>query len=165
MIVLDTNVISELMKTSGDPRVVAWVNEQPEDEVYLTAVTTAELRYGVARLPDGRRKADLADRVWRTLAEDFNGRILSFNDQAAACYADIVVHRERRGVPNQHGRRSDRRDMPPPQRWSRHPQRQGLCRHWHHGHRSVAAHIEDLTVQRSQCTSERTMRSCLALLR
>jgi predicted nucleic acid-binding protein len=98
MIVLDTDVISELMHPRADPDVVAWVDEQPVDEVYLTAVTTAELRYGVARLPDGRRKADLADRVRRTIEEDFTGRILPFDDEAAAHYADIVVDRTRRGM-------------------------------------------------------------------
>jgi predicted nucleic acid-binding protein len=97
MIVLDTNVISELMHPRGEPRVVAWVDQLPGGDVFLTAVTTAELRYGIARLPDGRRKADLAARVQRTLDEDFAGRILSFDDGAAAHYADIVTHRERRG--------------------------------------------------------------------
>ncbi|HZO63744.1 MAG TPA: type II toxin-antitoxin system VapC family toxin [Kribbellaceae bacterium] len=99
MIVLDTNVISELMHPRGEPRVVAWADEQQADEVYLTAVTTAELRYGVARLPNGRRKADLADRIQSTLDEDFTGRILSFDDDAAAHYADIVLDRERSGLP------------------------------------------------------------------
>lgn len=99
MIVLDTNVISELMHPRGEPRVVAWADELQTGEVYLTAITTAELRYRVARLPDGRRKADLADRIQRTLDEDFTGRILSFDDNAAAHYADIVTHRERRGSP------------------------------------------------------------------
>ncbi len=98
MIVLDTNVISELMRRRADPRMVAWVDEHPAGEVYLTAVTTAELRYGVARLPAGRRKTDLADRIRRTIEEDFADRILVFDDAAAIQYAEIVVERERRGV-------------------------------------------------------------------
>jgi predicted nucleic acid-binding protein len=98
MIVLDTNVISELMHPRGESRVVAWADGQHPGEVYLTAVTTAELRYGVARLPAGRRKTDLADRIQRTLDEDFTGRILSFDDSAAVHYADIVMCRERRGL-------------------------------------------------------------------
>jgi predicted nucleic acid-binding protein len=98
MIVLDTNVISELMHPHAHPDVVAWLDEQPINEVYLTAVTTAELRYGIARLPDGRRKADLANRVRRTIEEDFADRILPFDDEAAVHYADIVVHREQRGT-------------------------------------------------------------------
>lgn len=99
MIVLDTNVISELMRSHADPTVVAWVDEQASDELYLTAVATAELRYGLARLPDGRRKSDLADRIERTLEEDFADRILPFDDDAAAHYADLVVSRERQGMP------------------------------------------------------------------
>jgi toxin FitB len=98
MIVLDTNVISELMYPRAHPDVVAWVDEHPVDHVYLTAVTTAELRYGVARLPNGRGKTDLADRVRRTIEEDFTGRILPFDDEAASHYADIVVDREQRGM-------------------------------------------------------------------
>jgi predicted nucleic acid-binding protein len=98
VIVLDTNVVSELMHPRPDTGVVAWVDEQPVDEVFLTAVTTAELRYGLARLPDGRRKSDLADRIRRTLDEDFAGRVLPFDDDAAAHYAEIVVNRERQGV-------------------------------------------------------------------
>jgi predicted nucleic acid-binding protein len=98
VIVLDTNVISELMHPRADPDVVAWVDAQPVNEVYLTAVTTAELRYGVARLPDGRRKTDFADRVRRIVEEDFTGRVLPFDDEAAAHYADIVVDRGRRGM-------------------------------------------------------------------
>jgi Predicted nucleic acid-binding protein, contains PIN domain len=99
MIVLDTNVISELMRPRGYPPVIAWADDQPTSEIYLTAVTTAELRYGVARLPDGRRKTDLANRIERSLAEDFAGRILPFDDNAAALYAEIVTHREQRGLP------------------------------------------------------------------
>ena len=78
---------------------IAWVDEQPAGELYVTAVTTAELRYGVARLPDGHRKIDLTDRIEYTLAEDFAGRILAFDDGAAVQYADIVTGREQRGLP------------------------------------------------------------------
>jgi predicted nucleic acid-binding protein len=99
MIVLDTNVISELMHPRGDAHVLTWVDELQAGDVYLTAVTAAELRYGALRLPDGRRKAELADRIERTLAEDFGGRILSFDDDASTHYADIVVAREHRGLP------------------------------------------------------------------
>lgn len=98
MIVLDTNVVSELMRPSAEPGVVAWVDRQAVNEVYLTAVTTAELRYGVARLPDGRRRTGLADRLRQTLDEDFPGRILPFDDVAAAHFAEIVVSRELHGL-------------------------------------------------------------------
>jgi predicted nucleic acid-binding protein len=98
MIVLDTNVISELMRPNGDPRVVAWADGHPTDDLYLTAITVAELAYGVQRLPDGKRRSDLAERLRRILAEGFAGRILPFDDEAAACYPQVVVSRERRGL-------------------------------------------------------------------
>lgn len=98
MIVLDTNVVSELMRPKGDPRVVAWADALPADDLYLTAVTVAELRYGVQRLPDGQRRSDLAERLRRILAEGFAGRILPFDDDAAAEYAHVVVSREQRGL-------------------------------------------------------------------
>jgi hypothetical protein len=98
VIVLDTNVVSELMRPRANLDVVTWVDQQPADEVFLTAVTTAELRYGLARLPDGRRKSDLADRVQRTIDEDFPDRVLPFDDDAAVHYADIVVDREQQGM-------------------------------------------------------------------
>jgi predicted nucleic acid-binding protein len=98
MIVLDTNVISELMRPRGEPSVIAWMDQQQAGEVYLTAIATAELRYGVARLPDGRRKTELANRIQLTIEEDFAGRILSFDDNAAARYANIVRYREQRGL-------------------------------------------------------------------
>ncbi|WP_250289864.1 type II toxin-antitoxin system VapC family toxin [Frankia sp. CiP1_Cm_nod1] len=98
MIALDTNVVSELMRARADPGVVAWVDSQPADEIYLTAVTLAELRYGIARLPEGRRRTDLADRLRRAVEAGFTGRVLPFDDDAAAHYADIVVGRERQGL-------------------------------------------------------------------
>jgi predicted nucleic acid-binding protein len=97
VIVLDTNVVSELMRSRADARVVAWVDELPAGEVYLTAITTAELRYGVARLPEGSRRTDLADRVARMIEDDFAGRVLPFDDDAAAHFADVAAARERAG--------------------------------------------------------------------
>ncbi|AEH08156.1 MULTISPECIES: type II toxin-antitoxin system VapC family toxin [Protofrankia] len=99
MIALDTNVVSELMRARADPGVVAWIDSQPADEIYLTAVTMAELRYGVARLPEGRRRTDLTDRLQRAVEAGFTGRVLPFDDDAAAHYADIVVGREQQGLP------------------------------------------------------------------
>jgi toxin FitB len=99
MIVLDTDVVSELIRPHSEPRVIAWVDAIPAGEIHVTAVTAAELRYGVARLPDGRRKDDLTDRIERTLAGDFAGRVLAFDDAATIHYAAIVTGRERRGLP------------------------------------------------------------------
>ena len=99
MIVLDTNVVSELMRAAPAEFVVDWVDRQPATDVHLTAVTVAELLYGVARLPDGSRRADLAERIEAMLNEDFDHRVVPFDETAAAHYAAIVVRRERAGRP------------------------------------------------------------------
>jgi toxin FitB len=99
VIVLDTNVVSELMRPKPSAAVLDWVDRQPSAETYLTAITVAELLFGVARLPDGQRKNDLAALVEALLLEDFEHRISPFDETAAAHYADIVVRRERLGRP------------------------------------------------------------------
>ena len=97
-VVLDTNVISELMRPVPGPSVVAWVGQLSPGAVYTTAVTLAEVRFGLARLPSSRRKALLkvaADEVFDTFAE----RVLPFDAVAAGHYADVVVEREHVGAP------------------------------------------------------------------
>jgi toxin FitB len=99
MIVLDTNVLSELMRRRPATRVVRWVDEQDAGGLAITAVTVAELLYGVARLADGARKAKLAAAVDALVREDFAGRVLPFDVAAAAHYAEVVAERERQGRP------------------------------------------------------------------
>jgi predicted nucleic acid-binding protein len=99
MIVLDTNVLSELMRRRPAGRVVRWVDEQDASALAITAVTVAELLYGVARLADGARKTELAAAVDALVREDFAGRVLSFDVAAAAHYAELVAERERQGRP------------------------------------------------------------------
>lgn len=99
MIVLDTNVLSELMRKAPAPRVVGWVDALVAADVFVTAVTAAELMYGVARLPEGRRKQHLSARVDLLFDEDFAGQVLPFDGLAAVDYADIVASRERAGRP------------------------------------------------------------------
>lgn len=99
MIVLDTNVVSELMRKEPESAVVSWVDEFPSAEVLVTAVTAAELVYGVARLPDGRRKRELSATVVGLLTEDFQDQILPFDAPAANHYAEIVASREAAGRP------------------------------------------------------------------
>jgi len=99
MIVLDTNVVSELMRAVPDDQVVDWLDRQPATDVHLTAITVAELLYGVARLPDGRRKNELAEQIEEMLGEDFDHRVIPFDETSAGHYADIVVRRERAGRP------------------------------------------------------------------
>ena len=99
MIILDTNVISELARQIPDSGVLAWLDSQEIAEVATTAVTAAELRYGVARLPDGHRKRELAVVIREVLTEDFYGRVLPFDERASVRYADVVTGRERIGRP------------------------------------------------------------------
>lgn len=99
MIVLDTNVLSELMRRRPAARVVSWVDEQDASALAITAVTVAELLYGIARLAEGARKTELAAAVDALVHEDFAGRVLPFDAAAAVHYADLVAERERQGRP------------------------------------------------------------------
>ena len=99
MIVLDTNVISELMRPEPHPAVFAWLAAQPREAVYTTSVTKAEIFYGIAVLPEGRRRRALASAAEDIFEEDFNGRVLPFDDTAARQFADIVASRRRTGKP------------------------------------------------------------------
>lgn len=99
MIVLDTNVLSELARPRPDAAVVAWLDALPSTEVATTAVTVAELLYGVSRLPRGRRRRELAVAVESLVREDLGGRAHPFSLESADTYAQIVSGRERRGRP------------------------------------------------------------------
>jgi toxin FitB len=99
VIVLDTNVISELTRQVPEPAVISWLDSLPAEHVATTAITAAELLYGVARMPSGRRKAELAAAVNGLLGEDFRDRVLPFDDHAAARYAHIACGREKLGRP------------------------------------------------------------------
>lgn len=99
MIVLDTNVISELSRGVPDPGVLSWLDSLAVSDVATTAITAAELRYGVARLPEGHRKRELTVMVEGILTEDFHGRVLPFDERSSVQYADIVTGRERIGRP------------------------------------------------------------------
>lgn len=95
MILLDTNVVSELTKPSPSARVVAWL-ENNEPMLALSTITLAELRYGVARLPDGKRKSSLL-RFWEATRDRFRGRMFAFDERAAEVYGDIAAEAEKRG--------------------------------------------------------------------
>lgn len=99
MIILDTNIISELTRQAPEPRVVSWLDSLPAEEVGTTAVTAAELLYGVARMPAGRRKRELAAAVRGLLGDELRDRILPFDEHCASRYADIVCGRETLGRP------------------------------------------------------------------
>lgn len=98
MIVVDTNVASELMRPAPDDRVVRWVRAARPDDLWTTAITVAEILVGIARLPDGRRRATL-DQAARDVFAAFDDRVLAFDAAAAPWHAEIVVARERSGAP------------------------------------------------------------------
>ncbi|GHT81974.1 VapC ribonuclease Y4jK [Betaproteobacteria bacterium] len=89
MILLDTNVISEPMKTVGDPNVLAWLDAQDIETLYLSTICLAELRFGIAILPDGKRRNTLHSRLEERLLPLFSGRILPFDAEASRAYATL----------------------------------------------------------------------------
>jgi toxin FitB len=99
VIILDTNVISELTRLAPDPGVIAWLDSLAADETAITAITAAELRYGVRRMPGGRRKAELSEAVNGLINADFRDRVEPFDVRAADQYADVVTGREQAGQP------------------------------------------------------------------
>ncbi len=99
MIVLDTNVASELSKANPAPQVAAWFTRQPLSEIYLTVVSEAELLYGIERMPEGRRRNRLAEEDERLIDWYLGGRVLLYDRSAARAYAEIRVARERSGRP------------------------------------------------------------------
>jgi len=101
MIVLDTNVLSEVMKQSPDPTVAHWTMRELSLGLFTTAVSEAEIIYGVRILPEGRRKQALEAAVQRILTL-FTGRILPFDSEAARAFAAIVADRRRIGRPINH---------------------------------------------------------------
>ena len=99
MIIIDTNVLSELLKREPDQNVKSWMSLQPILSVFTTTVTQAEILYGVELLPDGKRKNKLKTAVQTLFSERFKGRILPFDIEAAVEYAEIASSRRASGIP------------------------------------------------------------------
>lgn len=99
MIILDTSVISALMQQQPDPVVVAWLDEQPAESIWITSITLFEARYGIALLTHGQRKADLQHRFDLLLQEDLENRVLLFDGNAAAHAAELAAQRKEQGRP------------------------------------------------------------------
>jgi predicted nucleic acid-binding protein len=99
VIVLDTNVISALMRRDIDLMLVAWLDSQPAESVWTTAVTVFEIGFGLEILADGRRRRQLADAFDRVLEDDLEGRVLPFEQSAAQEAAAIAAGRRRAGRP------------------------------------------------------------------
>ena len=99
MLVIDTNVASELMRPAPNPTVAAWIAGQDAEALFLTAVSEAELLYGVAIMPAGKRRNALVAAMREWLALGFGQRILPFDSAAARAYAEIAAGRRRVGRP------------------------------------------------------------------
>ncbi len=99
MMVLDTNVVSELMRQVPAPKVLAWMDRQNVTELFLTSVIVAELLHGVARLPNGIRKRNMAQELALLLEQDFENRVLPFDSSSAQNYAELLSEREAAGKP------------------------------------------------------------------
>ncbi|PMS34833.1 hypothetical protein B0G57_10644 [Trinickia symbiotica] len=99
MIVLDTNVLSETLRSTPNSRVMEWFAAQWRAALFTTTVTRAEILYGVGRMPDGSRKQALSSAIKAIFEEDFAGRLLNFDSDAADVYAEIAVSRTNAGRP------------------------------------------------------------------
>jgi toxin FitB len=104
LIILDTNVLSELMQKAPDPSVVEWLDRQPAESVWITSITLFEARLGLVLLPSGRRRQALELAFEELLAEDLEGRVLDFDRSAAEAAAVLAAERQ------QNGRTVDMRD-------------------------------------------------------
>ena len=99
MIVLDTNVISELMRAEPNGHVLDWLVRQPIAGLFTTTLTQAEIFYGLQLLPEGRRREDLIAAARPIFEVEMAGRILPFDSDAALAYAELAVHRRQIGQP------------------------------------------------------------------
>ena len=99
MIVLDTDVLSELAKAAPHPAVMAWAESQFADELYATAISEGEMLFGIDLVPQGRRRAELERAVRGVFAHVLAGRVLPFDRSAAEAYAKLAAARRKRGRP------------------------------------------------------------------
>jgi predicted nucleic acid-binding protein len=102
MIILDTNVLSELMRPKPAPRVSAWVAKQSAVELFTTSITEAEIFFGIELLTKGKRREGLLGAAEAMFAEDLGGRIFSFESDAARLFSKIAAHRRALGKPISH---------------------------------------------------------------
>jgi toxin FitB len=99
MILLDTNVLSALMRHEPDPIIVAWLDNQPPDAIWTTTITTFEIRLGLKILADGRRRTALEEAFTRALEDDLDNRVLPFDQAAAEAAARIAAQQRAAGRP------------------------------------------------------------------
>ena len=103
MILIDTNVISELWKLAPDPHVQAWTDAQAIETLYVSAVTVADLRFGLLAMPVGKRRTIYLDRLERDIVPAFKDRVLPFDLDASQAYADLMAQARVAGKTNQQG--------------------------------------------------------------
>lgn len=101
MIVLDTNVVSELMRPTPSSNVLAWIDQQLREELHITVISVAEILFGIERLPASRQKCHLAQRFAEMLSMRFPSRMLDFDYQSAISYATVAARRQRMGRPTE----------------------------------------------------------------
>ncbi len=99
MIVLDTNVLSEAMRQQPSSQVMAWLSAQPAQSLFTSTITRSEILYGIALLPEGKRRNSLHEVATAIFTEDFAGRVLFFDNSAADAYAGIAAKRHQIGHP------------------------------------------------------------------
>lgn len=97
--ILDTNVLSALMSVPPVAAVIQWMDEQAADRLFITAITVAEVRYGLGIMPAGRRRTDLITQADAMFGQDFRDRILSFDERAANAFGALSSHRRALGRP------------------------------------------------------------------
>jgi len=99
MILLDTNIISEMMKNYPSPGVIAWLDQQDVTQLFVTTITIAEISYGINALPEGNRRRILEEAFDRAINDAFKHRLLSFDETAAHVYGKIMSKRKALGKP------------------------------------------------------------------
>lgn len=99
MILLDTNVVSELLRPAPAQQVLDWLSAQPRASIFTATIVRAEILYGIHLLPEGRRKTGLMDAALAIFGEDLAGQVLNFDSSAADAYADIAATRKSAGRP------------------------------------------------------------------
>ena len=98
MIILDTNIVSELMKAEPDSSVLKWFESLENQPLMITVITVAELRFGVSALPDGKQKDQLSAAITAMINEEFDARVLEFNQASAEAYGILLAKLRKEGI-------------------------------------------------------------------
>lgn len=99
MILLDTNIISEMMKASPSTKVMVWIDQQEVAQLFVSTITIAEISYGINALPEGARRRSLETAFDMTINKAFTNRVLSFDEEASHLYGKLMAHRKTLGKP------------------------------------------------------------------